>query len=228
MDNLKYKMFALLMLALSSIGFVFLTFFVKLYANVNYFFLIWNLFLAWIPMIFSVIIYYLYVYAKSGVTKNISLLAGGFIWLIFYPNAPYIFTDFIHIKEKALEMPLWAELIMYLTVASIAALITFFSLYIVQDIINERFGYKVGWTFSTIILALSSIGVYMGRFVRWNSWDIISHPGVILAEVFNKIKYPLANRKTIAFSFAFFLLILFMYITVYSFTFLNNKSRLRK
>ncbi len=135
-----------------------------------YRFLVWNLFLAWVPLAFAVAAY---LRARGrGIGPLVVLLL--VLWLLFFPNAPYLLTDFIHLQEG--PAPLWYDALMLSAFAWTALLVGFASLYLVQSILRRSFGAPVGWLFVLGVLALSSVGVYIGRFIRFNSWDAVLHP----------------------------------------------------
>jgi uncharacterized membrane protein len=115
-------------------------------------FLLWNLFLAWIPVVFALIIHTHYL---SGRRPG-RMLVPGLIWLLFLPNAPYIFTDFIHLSATT-GVPLWFD-----------------------------------GTVLTVLLVLifTSVGVYFGRFLRLNSWDIFIHPSRVARQFVSSINEP--------------------------------------
>ena len=134
-----------------------------------YRFLVWNLFLAWIPLGFAAAAY---ARSRRGVDAlTVALLVP---WLLFFPNAPYLLTDFIHLEVG--PAPLWYDALMLSAFAWTGLLLGFASLYLVQLILRRSFGATVGWLGVVGALALASIGVYIGRFIRLNSWDALLHP----------------------------------------------------
>jgi uncharacterized membrane protein len=134
-----------------------------------YRFLVWNLFLAWIPLVLAGA-----AFARSR--RGVDVLTAVLLvpWLLFFPNAPYLLTDFIHLQEG--PAPLWYDALMLSAFAWTGLLLGFASLYLVQLILRRAFGATVGWLGVFGALALGSIGVYIGRFVRLNSWDVLLHP----------------------------------------------------
>jgi uncharacterized membrane protein len=132
--------------------------------------LIWNLFLAWIPFVLALVVYDGF---RRGASRTL-LLAGGALWLLFFPNAPYLLTDFIHLGEG--PAPLWYDALMLSAFAWTGLLLGFASLALVQAIVRRRFGPRAGWLSVLAALGLAGVGVYLGRFVRFNSWDALLHP----------------------------------------------------
>ena len=135
-----------------------------------YRFLVWNLTLAWVPLVFAIAAYWR---ARSRVDLTVAALLVP--WLLFFPNAPYLLTDFIHLGEGP-PAPLWYDGLMLSAFAWTGLLLGFGSLYLVQMIVRCAFGRTAGWLGVVAALALASAGVYIGRFIGFNSWDALLHP----------------------------------------------------
>ena len=155
------------------------------------FYLNWNLFLAFIPWCVSS---FLILHKKFWRIKWIGVVAM-LVWLAFFPNAPYIMTDLIHL-HTASERLLWFDLLFFLSYAWTGLLFGFFSLWDIEEILRGwmRSGYVT--MFSVFLLFLSSFGVYLGRFLRWNSWDLIASPQQLLHDIGVRILDPLSHRTT--------------------------------
>lgn len=185
----------------------------------HYGFMIWNLFLAWIPFVLAYLMYtadiprrWLYVF----------LPAGAFLWLIFFPNAPYILTDFQHLSAPS-DVPVWFDVLLLIWYAFIGLFLGMISLFLMQEIIRREFGRWHGWGFVLLVAGLTSIGVYIGRFLRWNSWDVFRN----LGDIFRFILYYLLNPTTrsLVFAAAFTPFFLFVYILLYAFGHLLLEGR---
>lgn len=149
------------------------------YGAYDYRFLLWNLFLAWIPLLVAVVVYDCY---RRG--SGLAVLAPGMLlWLLFLPNAPYIVTDFVHLRWAPEPAQLWLDGLVLSAFAWTGVLLGFVSLYLMHAIVRHRFGARVGWAAVVVVLALTSVGVYIGRFLQWNSWDILVRPGHLLREI---------------------------------------------
>lgn len=180
--------------------------------SVRYGFLLWNLMLAWIPFLFAAL-----AYALANVRKRILYLlvfASAAAWLIFFPNAPYILTDFQHLKQTTDGIPIWYDVILIVWFAWTGLLLGIVSLYLMQEIITRMLGKSVSWLFVIAVTVLSSFGVYVGRFMRWNSWDAWHHPIPLMMDIWDQIRHPLANKDTFIFTIIFSMLFLFVYVTV--------------
>jgi uncharacterized membrane protein len=136
--------------------------------------LIWNLFLAWIPFGLSILIYDRH---RAGARPR-SLVPLGALWLLFLPNAPYILTDFKHLFPSP-AVPLWVDVVVIAAPAWTGMLLGFLSLYLVQSVLRQHTGPRVAWVAAVAALGLSSFGIYLGRVLRWNSWDVIANPRIL-------------------------------------------------
>jgi len=126
----------------------------------SYRFLLWNLTLAWIPLLVALVVYGSY---RRG--KRFALLVPGvLVWLLFLPNAPYIVTDFVHLTPST-PAPLWFDAGVISAFAWTGVLLGFASLYLVHAVVRHRFGARTGWVAALVALALASGGVYIGRFL---------------------------------------------------------------
>jgi uncharacterized membrane protein len=174
-----------------------------------YRFLVWNLILAWVPLVLAM---GAYGRARRRVDLTVAVLLVP--WLLFFPNAPYLLTDFIHLGEG--PAPLWYDALMLSAFAWTGLLLGFASLYLVQMILRRAFGTLVAWLGVVVALSLGSIGVYVGRFIRFNSWDALLHP-IRVAEVVNEQLSAVPARTAEALlGLVAFLLV--GYLVVYSFT----------
>ena len=178
----------------------------------RYGFLIWNLFLAWIPFIIA---YFTYTLTLNRKWIYVVIPIAAFLWLIFFPNAPYILTDFQHLAYPSNDLPVWYDVMMLIWFAFTGLLLGMVSLFLMQEIIRREFGRWAGWTFVALVTSLTSTGVYVGRFLRWNSWDILRNPIGLAAYTFERIQNP--SLQAIGFTGLFAAFFLFLYITLYTF-----------
>jgi uncharacterized membrane protein len=155
------------------------------YGVLGYRFLVWNLVLAWIPLLLALLVYDRY-RRGSPLTRLTPALV---LWLLFLPNAPYIVTDFVHLSA-ATPVPLWFDGVELSAFAWTGMLLGFVSLYLLHAVARHRFGVTAGWTGVLIVLALISAGVYLGRVKRWNSWDLLTQPGSRLAQLHAHLADP--------------------------------------
>ncbi len=156
--------------------------------------LVWNLFLAWIPFVLALA---LYDGARRGSTGT-PLVALGGTWLLFLPNAPYILTDFKHLSPSPV-VPLWVDVVVFAAPAWTGMLLGFLSLYLVQSVLRQHVGPRVTWAAAVAVLGLASFGIYLGRVLRWNSWDVIANPR-ILSDLGSVVGDPRAIGMTVLLS----------------------------
>ncbi len=180
----------------------------------SFLFLIWNLFLAWIPFGISILISYIYSSAKMK-AKSLMLLLLGLVWLLFYPNAPYMITDFIHFRANNTFL-IWFDLVIYSIFIFTGLLLGFVSIYLMNRVVEKLSNKLAGWVFVLTILFLSSYGIYLGRFIRWNSWDMLMNPMALLHSVLDNI-----SIWSFAFSLAYGAMLTLIYAFLYGLTYLK-------
>jgi uncharacterized membrane protein len=174
--------------------------------------LIWNLFLAWIPFVLAVVVYDRWRRRRGGV----ALLVLGAFWLLFFPNAPYITTDFVHL-ERGGAAPFWYDAVTIAAYAWVGLMLGFVSLYLMQTVVRQWRGVVAGWVFAGIAIALGSLGIYLGRFLRLNSWDALEHPSVIPRLLHAVARDPFAYQEAIAVTVLFTLALGLAYFLLSSF-----------
>ena len=184
--------------------------------------LIWNLFLAWIPFILS---YIAHAISWRRIWLYLVIPFVAFLWLIFYPNAPYMLTDLQDLARTATDAPLWNDVIIVVWCSWTAMLLGVVSLYLMQDIVLRTFGRFIGWAFVFAISAMSSFGIYVGRFVRLNSWDILQNPTDTAMNILGLVIDP--SRRLAAFTFLYTFFFLFVYLLLYSFGHLWQEQSLK-
>jgi len=184
--------------------------------------LIWNLFLAWIPFILA---YIAHAVSWRRIWLYLVIPFVAFLWLIFFPNAPYMLTDLQDLARSATDAPLWYDVIIVVWCSWTAMMLGVVSLYLMQDIVLRRFGRFTGWVFVFVISALSSFGIYIGRFVRINSWDILQNPTETAMNILGLVIDP--SRRLAAFTFLYTFFFLFVYLLLYSFSHLLQEHAIK-
>jgi uncharacterized membrane protein len=181
----------------------------------HYAFLIWNLFLAWVPMFFALLARE---HQKEDANPRWRFLAFGGAWLLFFPNAPYIFTDIIHLTRFYSHF--WIDLMLILINALTGLVIGFVSLYIMQSVVRRMAGELASWIFIAAVTALSGFGICLGRFLRLNSWDIIA-PGKMFHLIGVWATQSAAYPGSVAFSALFAAFLFTAYLMLYALTHLS-------
>ena len=180
------------------------------YGGIGLRFMLWNLFLAWIPLLLALLIYDRY---RDG-ARLIRLAPWAVLWLLFLPNAPYTLTDFIHLAPGR-AAPLWFDGAELSAFAWTGLLVGFVSVYLVHAVARHRFGPRVAWAGVFVVFALVSAGVYLGRFKRWNSWDLIFKPGRRLAQLYAHLGDPAAVARASLLTLLFAALLTTAYLVFY-------------
>jgi len=172
-------------------------------------FLNWNLFLASVPYFLSLSIQKI----KKGNYRKVKIIALLIVWLLFFPNAPYILTDLFHLRIKT-GVPIWFDLILIISFAWAGLLFGFLSLIKIEQLLllflSSR---QIAWL-SSIILFLASFGVYLGRFLRWNSWDVFNQPSILFYDIFNRVINPFEHPRTWGVTLLFGVLLNLIYWTI--------------
>ena len=173
-----------------------------------YGFLLWNLFLAVIPAIAA---YLFTVFAARRV--RMGEVVTFLIWILFLPNAPYIITDFIHLGPKP-NVPLWFDVALLSTCAGTGLLLGYTSLADIHHVMARRYGRPTGWTVAAVASLLCGFGIYVGRFLRWNSWDAITNPWPVLHDIVTRVVNPLAHPRTLGMTLIYGTALLLGYIAL--------------
>ena len=171
-------------------------------------FLIWNLFLALIPFAISTMLG-----IAKGPLRARLLVPVGAAWLLFFPNAPYILTDLFHLERRA-GVPFWYDLALILSCAWNGLMLAYASLADMQRLVQRRLGTGAGWAFATVALLLSSFGIYLGRYLRFNSWDVLANPLTLFYDIVNRILHPFSFPGTWGVTLVFGVFLLIGYSTV--------------
>jgi uncharacterized membrane protein len=182
----------------------------------DFLFLNWNLFLAFLPWFLSTI---LTIYPKLHQSR-LGLLTLVFSWLLFFPNALYILTDLSYLQFKS-SMPSWFDLVLILSFAWVGLLFGFMSLWDIEKIIGNRISKNLMPVVSLVLLFLGSFGIYVGRYLRWNSWDIIKKPFNLFYDISDRVLNPFHHPRTWGMTLFMFL---FLSTVYWSFKFIKKRG----
>ncbi|MGN6490988.1 MAG: DUF1361 domain-containing protein [Agriterribacter sp.] len=171
-------------------------------------YLIWNLFLAWLPFALSLLLNKTYI--KQWLYYLVLV-----VWLLFFPNAPYIITDFFHLEPRS-PVPYWYDLLILFWASWNGCILGFISLMNVERSLSNRYSRKWVNMSVYIFIILCAFGVYAGRFLRWNSWDVVANPHDIVNDVKFIALNPEDNLRTWGVTFFFSLLMIVCYKTLKS------------
>lgn len=178
------------------------------YTGTNlYLFLVWNIFLAWIPFLISSGFNRL---AGSAMWKQLLIFC---CWLAFFPNGLYIVTDLIHLQIES-GVPKWFDAVLLFSASVAGLMMAFISLYRAEAYLKLTRLNKFRPVFIFLVLFLGSFGVYLGRFLRWNSWDIISNPFQLLLSIIHRIISPFDHLQTWSVTITLTVFFYLLYISV--------------
>jgi len=187
-----------------SIGFAFLLLFfrVQITDSTFYLFLVWNLFLAGIPFAITQL------FKLSTKLRSLKLFSflGFAAWLLFLPNSPYIITDLIHLHNDRSSL-VWLDLFIVFVFAFNGLLLGLLSMLDMFSLIRQQYGSRVAKYTLFKVCLLCGYGIYLGRFLRFNSWDITTKPMTLFFQIAHSLKDPMVWSMT--FAFGGFLWVLF-------------------
>ena len=146
------------------------------------------------------------------------------LWLLFFPNAPYIVTDLKWLRDWG-GAPIWFDVVLVTTAAWAGLALGFISLYLMQAVARRTVGAVNSWLAVLAVLGLSSFGIYLGRFERWNSWDLFVRPKPLFAEVVAQVANPLDYPRTVAVTVLFTSFLSATYLVFYAFARLGLAER---
>jgi len=147
-----------------------------LFKDTHFLYMLWNIFLAFIPFIISSFLSLRI--SKDNFFKPL-FIVGFIFWFIFLPNAPYVITDFIHLG-RIHSVPVMYDSFLLFASAWVSLLAGLTSLVQMKKMLSLRFSQKITDIIILITILFTSFGVYLGRYLRFNSWDLfISHDSII-------------------------------------------------
>lgn len=221
------KNISLMFVIVTMVSIVMLGIRVMITGRSTYMFFIWNLFLCIIPWLLSTKLKELYF---KGRVKKKWLYLIGFIWLLFYPNAPYIITDFVHLSRinffgntynvasPIKDLIIWYDLILFFFFIINGFFMGLFSLYSVHEILRHKFGKCISFILIFVITFLSGFAIYLGRFLRLNSWNIVTDPINLIKDIVLSI-----NMFSLGFTLVFAIFLFLTYLLFYSLLGYNRK-----
>jgi uncharacterized membrane protein len=173
-------------------------------------YLLWNLFLAWLPLVFAA---WLTSILRRKLWSSWEAMGVSALWLIFLPNSFYMISDFIHLQgsEEAGRVSVLSDVLMFTSFIYIGVLLGFSSLYLIHLELKKRFSDRTAAWFMSFTLLVSSFAIYLGRDLRWNSWDILTNPAGLLFDISDRVIHPAAYPDMFVTVISFFILLISMY-----------------
>ena len=176
--------------------------------EIMFVFLVWNLFLAYIPYALSD-----WMQNQMKTKKAVLFFAIVFLWLMFIPNTFYIITDLIHLDVNS-SVPVWYDLVLLLSFAWNGVLFGIVSVRQMEKLFEQYFNKKLGLFFILPVMILNAFGVYVGRHLRFNSWDVVANPFQLMEDVIALFIHPLQNKVDWSIIICYSLLLSLFYLTV--------------
>jgi uncharacterized membrane protein len=177
--------------------------------SLNYLFLSWNLFLAFIP-------YFITWWMTRNVRiieNKIKLFIALTVCLLFIPNSFYIITDLVHFT-RIRTAPKWFDLLLIFSFAWNGILAGVISLRRVESFTVLLKGKQFSVFMVFPVMWLCAFGVYIGRFLRYNSWDVITDPFSLIGEILDMVLHPFANEYAWGMTFCYSVFMTFIYFTI--------------
>ncbi|HXB43526.1 MAG TPA: DUF1361 domain-containing protein [Puia sp.] len=178
--------------------------------RLTFIFLIWNLLLAWLPYFIS----HWLMQAQEWIKNRIILTFVFFVWLACIPNAFYILTDLYHLGDHYNDflVPQWFDLAMILSFAWNGLLLGILSVRHIEKLVHKNFNLRNELLFLYPVMWLNALGVYVGRYLRFNTWDVLTNPFLLLRDIANVLLHPLADRYASGMIFCFSILLTLIYL----------------
>jgi len=175
-------------------------------------YLLWNIFLAMLPLVFALRLAYVLRHKRWSAWTSIGW---SLLWLLFLPNSFYMISDYIHLKEVSRADVLY-NAVMFTSFIYLGVLVGFCSLYLVHIQLRRRLqaGWAALWIAATLFIC--SCAIYIGRDLRWNSWDVLFNPFGLLFDISDRLLRPDAYPEMIVTVVIFFILLGSLYAVFYS------------
>ncbi len=172
------------------------------FGSLHYTFLIFNLALAAIPWLLAKL--------AVQVQQKVPLYAMLLLWLLFLPNALYIVTDLVHLRKDAVA-PVWYDTLLVFTAAVAGLFMGFASLLDTEKKLMQLLAKRTVHLLVPVVLFLASFGIYLGRYQRWYSWDIVTRPLALAESIVVRIMFPLEHGRTWGMTLILTLLFVLLY-----------------
>lgn len=179
--------------------------------QITYWFLAWNLFLAWVPLGFA-----WWLMARLRTTSWLSLgnIILTILWIGFLPNAFYIASDIIHLTQTG-SISILYDVVMFLSFTFNGFILGYLGLYGIHQQLKRRLGRQGSYLIVTGVLLLCSFAIYLGRYLRWNSWDILVNPAGLIFDVSEPFINPSSYPRVFTTTAMVFVLLMSIYAVSY-------------
>ena len=175
--------------------------------NGDYDYLVWNLFLAWLPLLFAL---WLVRTLRTKLWSSWEAVGVSLLWLLFLPNSFYMISDFIHLQNIA-TVDLLYDTVMFTAFIYLGLTLGFSSLYLVHLEFKRRYSVLKSAGIIGGVLLAASFAIYLGRDLRWNSWDVLTNPAGLLFDISDRLLVPSGYGAIAITVLSFFALLASMY-----------------
>lgn len=176
--------------------------------------MIWNLFLAWLPVVFALGFRINMAKNRLQSWQNLLLL---FLWLGFLPNSFYLMSDLIHLQSSG-ESAILFDIAMMMSFIVNGLILGYISVYIVHLQLLKKLSARMMLVFLGFVFMACGFAIYLGRYLRWNTWDIIVNPFGLLFDLSERIVNPILHIQTYVVTITFFVLLSSIYAVIYQLT----------
>lgn len=176
-----------------------------------YTYMLWNLGLAWIPLLLILLLERM---LRTRLWSSWLPLFVTIVWLSFLPNSFYMITDFIHLNE-GLRANMLFDVVMFTSFVLNGIILGYISVYIVHSELLKRLSKRTSAALIGGVLLLSSFAIYIGRDLRWNTWDVLLNPASVIFDVSDRILNPAAHPQVISTTVSFFFLLTSVYVVIW-------------
>jgi uncharacterized membrane protein len=176
----------------------------------EYWYLVWNLFLAAVPLFF---VWLLLRILRDKLWSSWSGILVSLAWLGFLPNSFYIISDYIHLQDVSSGSLLY-YVVMFGTFTLTGLLYGYLSVYLVHDQLAKRMPRLAADRVIATIFLICSFAIYIGRDLRWNTWDVLLKPGGLLFDVSDRLVHPSVYPEMITTTVTFFIFITGFYYVI--------------
>lgn len=201
----------LTLLASSAISMLLLGIRIMVTGKYNFWFLSWNLVLAWVPLIFALALRIRLFKHPFVSWQSLGLLI---VWLGFLPNSFYLMSDLIHLQSSGDTIILF-DIAMVMSFIINGLILGYMSIYIVHSLLRPRMTSRQSWLAVQLIFLASSFAIYLGRYLRWNTWDILFNPFGLIFDISERIINPVLHIQTYIVTFTFFIVLSATYTIIY-------------
>ena len=167
--------------------------------------------MAWIPYLIALSLEGIHQWFGKNWITGLTILA----WLFFFPNAPYILTDLLHLRSRA-PIPIWYDMMVISSFAWTGLMLGLLSLYEIQLLLRRRFSVWLTWTIVGLCIAACGYGVYLGRYLRWNTWDVLANPLSLFKDILQTFTNPALSKGMLEISGVVTVFLLLAYLMTIS------------